>query len=268
MMDYRLLFPSIFTICLVLLCVFSIWNRVELRTFINSMQQEREDAKPEPVIPEIEPEPVPVASTDKHKEAIAAMEAEMGIPFSLLAALEMRNEGKRLRPYPDAHGNPTIGVGRNLKGNGISIAEMNVLSNEIDRDLLLQEARIRNGRIYIDTLELANRVFVKPLTKKDVEFLLVSDLRNTTHDAIEVFGEQVWQNISSARRLAIIDVLFNLGMPRFRKFVNFIASVRAKDWRKASIDLLLSEAARENIVRFHRASVVIRTDDKRLFDLD
>ena len=265
MMDYRLLFPSIFVIGLLLVCVFLVQNRVEIRELKKEIQIEDTGTEPELTLPEV---PDPVVQPSKHKAAIAAMETEMGVPYSLLAALEMRNEGKRLRPYPDAHGNPTIAVGRNLRGNGISIEELNVLSNEIDRDLLLSEARIQKGRIYIDSLELANRVFVKPLTREDVEFLLVSDLRNTTHDAIEVFGEQIWQEISPARRLAILDILFNLGMPRFRKFVNFIESVRGKDWQKASIDLLLSQAARENIVRFYRAAVVTRTDNKRLFDLD
>ena len=173
----------------------------------------------------------------------------------------------RSRPYADTHGNPTIGIGRNLRGNGITVDELSAIAKEVDRNLLFREAHIQNGRVHIHSLALANRVFVKPLTREDVRYLLINDLVEVANEAVTIFGEQVWYGISEARRLAILDVLFNLGQPAFEKFVKFIRAVKTKDWVTASVELLLSDAARENIVRFHRASVVIRTDDVRLFDL-
>src|SRR5574337_976389 len=38
-----------------------------------------------------------------------------------------RDEGKKLKPYPDTRGKLTIGIGRNLTDNGISEAEANML---------------------------------------------------------------------------------------------------------------------------------------------
>lgn len=43
------------------------------------------------------------------------------------AAELTRDEGLRLKPYVDTTGNVTIGVGRNLTANGISMAEAKIL---------------------------------------------------------------------------------------------------------------------------------------------
>lgn len=43
-----------------------------------------------------------------------------------------RDEGLRLKPYRDTTGNTTIGIGRNLSGVGISLAEANAL---LDSDI-------------------------------------------------------------------------------------------------------------------------------------
>ena len=144
---------------------------------------------------------------------------------------------------------------------------MRAIAGEVDTDLLLREAHVQNGRVRIHSISLANRVFVKPLTRADVELLLTDDLKNTRHDAVSVFGEKLWGEISEARQMAIIDVLFNLGLKRFRTFHKFIGAVKAKDWKTASMELLLSDAARQNILRYHRASVVIDTNDRSHFQL-
>ena len=198
---------------------------------------------------------------------IAETDSKAGVRVSFLADLIIRDEGKRSRPYLDTTGSPTIGVGRNLKGNGLSVAEISGIAGEIDYPMLLQSSDIQRGRVFIQTLDLAEKLFVKPLTEHDVKLLLSNDLLGTRHSCVNVFGNGIWEDISEVRRLAIIDVMFNLGETRFRKFVKFIAHVKNKDWAAASVELLLSEAARENIVRYHRAATVLRTNDESFFDL-
>lgn len=56
-------------------------------------------------------------------------------PVSLkkLKALLIEHEGFKLFPYEDTTGNLTIGVGRNLKGNGMRQSEvLNMLDNDVD----------------------------------------------------------------------------------------------------------------------------------------
>ena len=52
----------------------------------------------------------------------------------LVVRLLMRDEGKRSKPYKDARGNITIGVGRNLTGQGLSDDEIRyLLKNDVKR---------------------------------------------------------------------------------------------------------------------------------------
>ena len=114
---------------------------------------------------------------------------------------------------------------------------------------------------------MANKVFVKPLTEHDVHLLLMDDLKSASHDAVSVFGTSVWNQVSDARKEAIIDTLFNLGLPRFKTFEQFIGAVKRGDWDAAANELLLSNAAHTNPDRYFRNSRVMRTNNRKYFRL-
>lgn len=65
-----------------------------------------------------------------------------------------RHEGVRLGPYDDGHGNITIGIGRNLTGNGISRAEAYMM---LDNDIHEAELDLRKIFIRWDEYEEARR---------------------------------------------------------------------------------------------------------------
>ena len=215
--------------------------------------------------PETPKPPTPIANP--HTQAIGTIETGAGMRLSRIAALIIRDESKRNRPYPDKNGVPTIGVGRNLRGNGISVAELQAIISEIDYDVLLRETHVQNGRIRIGSIDLANKIFTSSLTEHDIALLLTDDLNNVRKEAVAVFGQSVWGSIADVRKEAILDVVFNLGLPHFKTFVNFIGAVKASDWDKAAAELLLSDAARENILRYHRNATVIQTGDAKYFNL-
>ena len=208
-----------------------------------------------------------VSAPTPHAEAIGKIESDAGMPLSRIAKLIIRDEGKRNRPYPDTGGVPTIGVGRNLRGNGLSVTELHAIVNAIDYRFLMTHTHIQNGRVRIPTLDLANQIFTKPLTADDIQLLLTDDLNNVRKEAVAVFGQAIWDNIPEPRKEAILDVVFNLGLPHFKAFVNFIGAVKAGDWQKASTELLLSDAARKNVLRYHRNATVIQTGDAKYFGL-
>ena len=232
-----------------------------LRELIELSQKEPQDNKVNPI------QNATSNPTNKHAVEISKIEKESGIRLSVLVDLITREEGTRFRPYLDSENAPTIGVGRNLSGNGLSVKELHAIADEIDYQLLLREAHVEHSRIRIPTLALANKVFKNPITKDDVKLLLHDDLNNTRHEAISVFGEQLWNEISEPRKLALIDMIFNLGLTRFREFVKFINDVKNKNWREASVEVLLSAAARENIKRYHRISLVIDQNSLSAFNL-
>ena len=225
-------------------------------------------APAEPIPAPLPSEP-PTEPRNPHAKAIAKIEEKAGMRLSRVVNIAIRdivtrNEGDKSRPYGDP---PHIGVGRNLRDNGISVAELQAIVNDIDYDVVLKETHIQNGRVYINSLDLANRIFNQPLTEHDIGLLLTDDLNNTRKDAVAVFGQSVWDKIDGVRKEAILDVVFNLGLTHFKTFVNFIGAVKANDWDKAAAELLLSEAARENILRYHRNATVLQTGDAKYFNL-
>ena len=112
-----------------------------------------------PPTPPAESITMPISTLNPHVEAVSKMEAEAGMRLSRIAELIIRDEGKRKRPYADTGGAPSIGVGRNLRDNGISVAELQAIVNDIDYDVVLKETHVQNGRVRIGSLDLANRIF-------------------------------------------------------------------------------------------------------------
>ena len=220
-----------------------------------------------PPTPPAESITTPLSTLNPHAEAVSKMEAGAGMRLSRIAELIIRDEGKRKRPYADTGGAPSIGVGRNLRDNGISVAELQAIVNDIDYDVVLKETHVQNGRVRIGSLDLANRIFPNPLTEHDIGLLLTDDLNNVRREAVSVFGQSVWGSVDGVRKEAILDVVFNLGLPRFKQFVKFIGAVKSADWDTAATELLKSEAADENPERYFRNYRVMRTGNAKYFEL-
>lgn len=204
------------------------------------------------------------ASVSPHTDIVRLIEQQAGMPLSNVARLIIDEEGVQSEPYQDATGYVTIGVGRSLQTNGVSTAELFAIVPEPDIRFIMENTTITRGRIKIESLAAANRIFPNPLTEHDLELLLLNDLKNVKMEAVSVFGKD-WHKIDTVRQVAIIDIMFNLGLPHFKTFEKFINAVKAQDWKTAASELLLSEAARQNYSRYNRVSLVIDTGDKDYF---
>lgn len=109
-----------------------------------------------------------------------------------------RHEGVELKPYLDTVGKMTIGIGRNLHDNGI--------------------------------------------TMREAEFLLMNDIEVIMKEA----KTYPWYSgLDDTRKCVILNMLFNMGKPRFDKFVKFQAAVADGDWQKASDEMLDSRWAKQ-----------------------
>ena len=183
---------------------------------------------------------------------------QTGTPLARLANFIIPSEGVRTEPYPDSEGNITIGAGRNLEGNGISIDELEAIIGTPDYRHILKNAEVRANRIYISTLQSAKNIFTEPLTKENITLLLMDDLKNVETEVKEIFGK-TWETIDATRQTVIMDILYNLGAPHFKGFHDFIAAVKAHDWENAAKELLMSKAAREDIVRYHNNATILQT---------
>jgi lysozyme len=66
----------------------------------------------------------------------------------------IRDEERRLRVYPDSRGIPTIGVGRNLRDKGISVAESDLL---LDNDIAEYTRAVHTALPWVAGLDLARQ---------------------------------------------------------------------------------------------------------------
>lgn len=176
----------------------------------------------------------------------------------------MRDEGVRPEPYPDSIG-IAVGVGRNLTTYGISTLELRVINKGADVTEHIDKISIGDKRVYIKDIDTAKTLLDTPLTDHEISLLLLSNLRNTVRDAEHVFGEQ-WQTIDNARKEAIVDMLFNLGLPTFEMFEKTIAAIKDEDFEKAAQQILLSKAAQQNPARYQRIAKVMRTGNIKYFE--
>ena len=83
----------------------------------------------------------------------------------------------------------------------------------------------------------------KGITKAESRMLLMNDVGECEADLIRIFGAGGWERMSSNRRIALIDMRFNLGPGRFRSFRRMIQAIRAEDWAWAGKEAMDSRWA-------------------------
>jgi GH24 family phage-related lysozyme (muramidase) len=122
-----------------------------------------------------------------------------------------RWEGRKNQVYNDSEGIATIGIGFNLEQPG---------AKEIIESLFLNYEDVLDGLV---------------LTDDEIDTLFEHSLSVVVEDAQELFPS--YPQYPEGVQVVIYDLLFNLGLPRFIKFANTIASIRAQDWTAAASNL-------------------------------
>ena len=129
------------------------------------------------------------------------------------------HEGLKLQVYQDHLGIDTIGVGRNLEDRGITdgeLAFMNMLKTE---------------------------VYEQGITEAHARFLLSNDIDivekelSNAHECIE--------RLDDVRIRVLLDMAFNMGVPRLCKFKNMWAGIYVGDYVVASAEMLDSRWANQ-----------------------
>ncbi|MGH7594681.1 MAG: glycoside hydrolase family protein [Gemmatimonadales bacterium] len=121
-----------------------------------------------------------------------------------------QHEGRRNRVYLDPRGIPTIGVGWNL--------------NDPDSDVIA-------GHFGLDLANLKSGV-----TLTDAQ---IDEVRNYQINEATLAAKRIFPNFDmmpANPQAVIVDMIFNLGEPRFSQFVNTIAQLKAGNWKQAAID--------------------------------
>ena len=128
------------------------------------------------------------------------------------------HEGLRLQVYKDTLGIDTIGIGRNLEDRGITKEELDWM------DIPSMDAVYEYGITEADAMFLA---------KNDVQ--IVEEELVRAHPCVD--------KLDAVRQLVLMDMAFNMGVPRLRKFQKMWNAVHEKKFDIAAKEMLDSRWA-------------------------
>jgi len=117
-----------------------------------------------------------------------------------------------------------------------------------ERDALRQQLIRHEGlRLfpYVDTvgkitIGVGRNLTDRGLSHHEVRALLDTDI----NDALNALAVFPWfTTLDPIRQRALVDLCFNLGLPRLRTFKNMLAALERRDWPRAARELLASRYA-------------------------
>ena len=129
------------------------------------------------------------------------------------------HEGLELLPYEDSLGIDTIGIGRNLKHRGLSEADL----GHIGKDL--------------------SDIFEWGITKEQAYYLAKNDIEIVEKEVCESHPCVV--ELDEIRQRIIIDMAFNMGVPRLNKFKKMWKAIHEENFEEAKIQMLDSRWANQ-----------------------
>jgi lysozyme len=138
---------------------------------------------------------------------------------SILIQKLIDHEGLVLQVYQDTLGIDTIGIGRNLEDRGITDSE-------------LEDMGITLDHVYEFGITEADAIL---LAENDVE--IVEDELLRAHPCVG--------GLDAVRQLVLIDMAFNMGVPRLKKFKKMWAAIHDEDFTTASKEMLDSRWANQ-----------------------
>jgi lysozyme len=132
----------------------------------------------------------------------------------------IKHEGLKLQVYKDTLGIDTIGIGRNLEDRGISQEELD------DIDIPNMDVIYEYGITEADAVYLA---------QNDVQ--IVEDELLRAHPCVD--------RLDSVRQLILMDMAFNMGVPRLCKFQKMWNAIHEEKYDVAAKEMLDSRWANQ-----------------------
>jgi lysozyme len=145
-------------------------------------------------------------------------------------------EGLVLTVYQDTLGIDTIGIGRNLKDRGISKAELDHM------DIPHMDVIYEHG-----------------ITKEDAVYLATNDVQIVEDELCQ--AHPCVDRLDAVRQLVVMDMAFNMGVPRLKKFKNMWAAIHEKDFPTAAKEMLDSRWANQVKSRAVRLAHAMHTGE-------
>jgi lysozyme len=119
------------------------------------------------------------------------------------------DEGVSYKVYRCPAGFDTVGVGRNLEALGLTDQELKYLG-----------------------MESMDEIYETELSDADVEYLLSNDIDRVVDEINDNF--EWFAGLNDVRKEVVVNMVFNLGLPRFKQFKKMIAAIKDGDFDRAS----------------------------------
>ena len=87
------------------------------------------------------------------------------------------------------------------------------------------------------SIGIGRNLEAKPLSDRVIDQMFDEDLLEASISARKIFGEKFLESISDNQRLAIINLIFNLGEAGFLTFQRMISAMRGRRWLEAADEL-------------------------------
>ena len=130
------------------------------------------------------------------------------------------SEGLRLQVYKDTLGIDTIGIGRNLEDRGITQQELDDLD-----------------------IPSIDHVYEWGITEADAVYLATNDVQIVEEELLR--AHPCVDRLDAVRQLVLVDMAFNLGVPRLSKFKKMWAAIHEDKFDVAAKEMLDSRWARQ-----------------------
>lgn len=130
------------------------------------------------------------------------------------------HEGMILRVYQDSLGIDTIGIGRNLEDRGISKQELDAMD-----------------------IPNINTIYEHGITEADAVYLATNDVQIVENELLA--AHPCVAELDSVRQLVLVDMAFNMGVPRLRGFKKMWAAIHKGDYTTAAKEMLDSRWANQ-----------------------
>ena len=137
----------------------------------------------------------------------------------------------------------------------------------MDRQRLFTQLRLHEGVEHKPykctagylTIGVGRNIEERGLSDDEIDYILNNDVNIATDELVVTFDW--YADLDPIRQRVVIDMVFNLGMPRFKQFKNMIAAIEAGDWMEASNQMMDSRWAEQVGLRASRLAEMMETGE-------
>jgi lysozyme len=146
-----------------------------------------------------------------------------------------KHEGIVLEPYKDSLGISTIGIGRNLEDRGITDGELDYI-----------------GKTMEEVLE-------KGLTEEEAYYLCMNDIAIVEKELLD--RKPIVNQLNDVRQMVLVDMAFNMGVPRLMKFKNMWMAIEKVNYPLACEEMIDSRWANQVGNRAMKLSLAMKNGE-------